>query len=165
MTGNKLQNICTVNICGMFANLTIKITRHVKIKSCASAPCHEDIWKNVSKYPCPLNFVTRWRSPASSRCGPSIPEKITPSTSWISGWVCSEACSMHGSSRKYTLQPVLDNWLQKVCKFVSDSDIWSITNKLIVPNKVANFSYKMTLCKKEITLHYDILISKLSSYQ
>jgi len=122
MPGNRLQNISTVNICSMFVKTTVKITCHIKIQSCASAPCHEDNWKNVSKSPCLWNFVTRWRSAASSRCGPTIPEKITPSTSSISGWVCSEACSMHGSSRKYTFQPVLENWLQKVCKFVSDSD-------------------------------------------
>lgn len=128
MTGKKLQNICTVNICGMFAKTYVKIICHVKIKSCASAPCHEDIWKNVSKSPCSLNFFTRWRSAASSRCGPSIPEKIISSTSWIGGWVGAKACSMHGSSRKYIFQPVLENWLQKVCKFVSGSDSWSKTN-------------------------------------
>lgn len=70
--------ICTVNNCGMFAKATVKITCHVKIKSCAPALCHEDIWKNVSKSICPLNSVTSWKSAVSSETWPLYPWENNP---------------------------------------------------------------------------------------
>lgn len=90
---NKLQDVCRVNNCGMIAkNTSVKITYQVKLKSCASAPCHEDIWRDESKSPFLLNFVTRWRSVGSFKIWTLHPWEYNLCISQIGGCVGSKPC-------------------------------------------------------------------------
>jgi hypothetical protein len=113
----------------MFSKVTVKIMCHVMIKSCATAPCHEDIWKNVSKSPCPLNFVTRWRSAVSFNMWPLYPWENNPQyllNRWLSRlWIMQQKIHIPACVRK-----LASEILQVCIRF------WQLINNKLIKEKL-----------------------------